>query len=96
MVIISTKYRDTVHTVDKVTPTGRIKIENIYYNKYSIEMGGGTWRWSSLHEATPEALNEIAKTQTIKKALWLVRNVSDITFEQAVKLIDVLEDKEVK
>lgn len=82
---------DTVKTVDKVTPTGRIKAGCDYYNPNGRPRNhGGT----HLEEATAEALEAIRQREVIRKAAYRVSFVraDDITYDQAVKLLEVLGD----
>lgn len=60
-----------------------------------MEIGHSKWDYSSLSEATPEAIATVVEANTIKKAIQLAHNVGTVTYEQAIKLIDVLEDKEI-
>lgn len=82
---------DTVKTVDKVTPTGRIKVGCDYYNQNGWPRNhGGT----HLEEATAEALEAIRQRDVIRKAVSSAHatRTDGITYEQAVKLLEVLDD----
>ncbi len=82
---------DTVKTVDKVTPTGRIKVGCDYYNPNGWPRNhGGT----HLEEATAEALEAVWQREVIHKAVsraYAIR-ADGITYDQAVKLLEVLDD----
>lgn len=82
---------DTVKTVDKVTPTGRIKVGCDYYNQNGRPRNhGGT----HLEEATTEALEAIQQREVISKAVSRASalRASSITYDQAVKILEVLGD----
>lgn len=82
---------DIVKTVDKVTPTGRIKVGCDYYNPNGWPRG----RISTyIKEATAEAVEAIRQRDVIRKAVSRVSalRASSITYDQAMKLLEVLDD----
>lgn len=90
---------EKIVTVRKVTPTGRIRIDcnDSQYDKYGNEMGkGGTWsRYSTLRIPTEEDYKRIKEHNAKAKALLLIRKLDmhNISYEQAVKIIEILEPK---
>lgn len=91
---------ERIATVAKVTPTGRIRIDcsNSQFDKYGNEMGNKD-RWSCrayLSIPTEEDYKRINENYSKSKALWIVSklNEQNISYEQALKIIDVFEQKE--
>lgn len=82
---------ETIETVDKVTPTGRIKVGCRYYNRCGFARGDYSFR---LREATSEVLEAIRQKEVIRKAVSraLAMRTDSITYEQAAKLLEVLND----
>lgn len=82
--------------VSRVTPTGRIRIKNhnyITFDKYGKEMGKSD-PWiirASITKLTPELEKQIIETNTIKSCLKKMRNIQNIDYETAVKILKILE-----
>ena len=91
---------ERIVTVTKVTPTGRIRVDysDKQYDKYGNEMGSrDIWTCrSSLHLPKEEDYERIKVNNTIAKALLLMgnQNKETLSYEQAVKIIEILEPKE--
>ena len=91
---------ERIVTVTKVTPTGRIRVDysDKQYDKYGNEMGNRD-RWtcrSSLYLPKEEDYERIKVNNAIAKALLLMekQNKKTISYEQAVKIIEILEPEE--
>ena len=95
-VIVSGRYSEKIAKVERITPTGRIRVEGTYYNKYGWEIGGDVWSRSYITYVTEEKAEKIKQRQTISKAYQLMKNynLNNITFDQATKIIEIFEDKE--
>ena len=81
--------------VIKVTPTGRIRIDDAdsQYDKYGCEMGSDSWGHRSfLSIPTQEDYKRIKKNKTISKVNALIRDLdtSKLTYEDALRIIEVL------
>ena len=78
--------------VEKITPTGLIKVEGKTYYDDGTQRGGDSWSRFNITEATPEALQKIKDKVTIKKAIQICRSitVNDIDVDTANKLIEML------
>lgn len=90
-------YVEEIREVTKITPTGRIRISRCdsQFDKYGREMGGGDWYSYSIVIPTEEDIERVKKNNAIKKAVSLCGEVNkkNITYEQAEKLIEILEVK---
>ena len=85
-----------IGTVEKITPTGLIKVEGRTYYKDGTQRGGDSWSRNFITEATPESLQKINDRATIQKAIQLCRSITinDIDIDTANTLIELLERKE--
>jgi len=95
-VVVRGCFSDEIAKVERITPTGRIYVKGKYYNKHGWEIGGDTWEKAYIDYATKEEIDRILQKQAINKAHHLMRNcnIENITFEQAKKIIEILENKE--
>lgn len=91
---------EKIVTVKRVTPTGRIRIDynDRQYDKYGNEMGSSD-RWSCssfLSIPTTEDFERIKVNNAISKALSLMdkQNKKNLSYEKALKIIEILEPKE--
>lgn len=95
-VIVSSLYRKSVGTVEKITPAGNIKVNGILFNSNGWERGGGAWDRSYLSKATPENIEIIKQESTIAKAKKLMRETTNITFEQAKSIVAMFDKPKIK
>lgn len=95
------QYQKIVNVIN-VTPTGRIKVDgiNVQFDKYGRRMGKRDFssEFYQISFVTEEQIAEIEKNQkrhsTIGKAVRLCQKVNEksLTYEQALKLIDIFEN----
>lgn len=96
-VIVSTRNGDYITTVEKVTPSGRIKTkENYSFRSNGTQIGDDTWNIRHLHEYTEERAQKIMREKIINKAYSKMRQINDITYEMARDFLDVLQKYEKK
>lgn len=96
-VIINDRFSERIANVEKITPTGRICVEGMYFDKHGWKIGGDSWSRTYIDYATKEEIDRILQKQTINKAYQLMRNnykLNNLNFEQATKIIEILENKE--
>lgn len=89
-VVIANRYGMSLRKVAKITPTGRICVGSMTFNPDGVERGNSSWTRSILREATPERIAEIKADEAIHKAYTLMRNKTNISYEQAKKIIEIL------
>lgn len=88
--------------VVKVTPTGRIRIykDNSQYDKFGVKIGNkDVWSgYTYLKKLTEEDCIRIKKNIIIKKAKNILQNIrlEDITYEKALKIIEIFGEKETR
>lgn len=85
--------------VIKVTPTGRIRLAccpETQFDRYGNKIGGNYWHRSYIEPLTDELREEITKSNTIEKAIYLCHAVKkdSLSYETARELIALLERKE--
>lgn len=90
-VIISGYWNARIAAVEKITPSGRIKVDGMTFNPDGSERGGDAWHRSRLFEATPEVVREMQEKETIQKALREMRDVTKLSYNQAVEILKILE-----
>lgn len=88
--------RERIVEVTKITPTGRIRINDndSQYDKYGRELGANSLRSRSfLSIPTQEDYKRIKKNNAISKVRVLITelNTDNLTYEEALKIIEVLE-----
>lgn len=90
--------REKIVEVTKVTPTGRIRINNddSQYDKYGEKMGDhNVWTgYTRLRKLTEEDYIRIKENDVIAKAKNVLTNIrlEDITYEKALKIIEMFGD----
>lgn len=94
LVIVSCRYGEKISKVEKITPSGLIRVDGTLFYKNGSERGGDTWNRSCLRVATPQAIEEIQNKATIQKAFNLMRNIPKITLIQAKQIIEILKNNE--
>lgn len=94
LVVVSSRTFAAVRKVEKITPSGLIKVNGILYNNNGCERGGDICSRNYLREATPELIDEIRIKSTIRKAYNLMQSAKNITFEQATEIIKILSPQE--
>lgn len=97
-VIYIHRRQESIATVKKVTPTGRVKIDlsDRQFNKYGDAMGSGDiWGSPYIRKATPEDIKRIEQKRVILKAYDLCHTVETkkISYEKALKIIEILGDE---
>lgn len=79
----------SVRTVQRITPTGRIVVDNTQYidgkNKSNI------WNILSLYEATEERIKHFYQRQFTNRVLDKVSSIKSITYEQAKQINEILK-----
>ena len=89
--------RKRISTVQKVTPTGKIRVDNNLYSATGVRHVN-TFEVEYLEIATPEKVKAIRDRYTILKAITICHeiDIEDLTVEKAEKIIAILrkEDEE--
>jgi hypothetical protein len=96
LVAVSGRSFTAIRKVEKITPSGLIKVNGVLFDKNGCKRGCDTWSRTYLIEATPELIEKTRRSNAISTAYNLMRNAKNITFEQAKKIIEILSpnDKE--
>lgn len=88
-----------IKPVQKITPSGLIKVDGNLFNSNGLIRGGGSYCTTYIEIATPEKIEEFKRRIYIKKVLANLKELKfdDITFEQAERINQIFnyfENKE--
>lgn len=79
--------------VQKITPKGFIKVNDILFNPNSgYSRSSGSRLLNPNDNDTKEKLENYKKSRLIRSVLNKMCNVRDLTFEQAVKINEILKE----
>lgn len=97
LVIVENRFSSRIAKVEKITPSGLIKVEGTLYTKDGFVRGSKSDPWSInvLREATNDAIAEVRNNKLINdaKALMKSEKAANISAEQAKAIIEILEGK---
>lgn len=98
MVFIHYHSHKCIKPVQKITPSGLIKVDGNLFNSNGFIRGGGSYCTTYIEIATPEKIEEFKQRIYIKKVLAHLRELQfeDITLEQAERINQIFnfENKE--
>lgn len=77
-----------VSTVEKITPSGLIKVGGILYKQDGLARGEWTYK---LEEETEEVILKIKRSEKIQECFDLMRRIQKLSYKQAVAILNVLE-----
>lgn len=82
----------TIAPIDRITPTGRIKVGGKQYDKNGREMGNkSSWtRPNQLHPVTQDIKDSIEKSKLVTKLHGL--KLEDLTVEQLRSIAKMVDD----
>lgn len=92
-VIVYSTWGKSIRKVECITPKGFIKVNGILYYEDGTQRGGDSWSRTSIKKATYEEITEINKNAYITKALKKMRECRDLTYEQAVGIMKILNSE---
>lgn len=79
----------SLETVQRITPTGRIVVNNTQY------INGGNqsnvWNVLRLYEATEERIKSFYNHKFVDRVLKGIRHINSITYEQAKQINEILK-----
>lgn len=81
-----------IKPVQKITPTGLIKVDGNLFNTNGFIRGGDKYCTTHIEVATPEEIEEFRQRIYIKKVFNNLKKlkIEDITFEQAKEINRIL------
>lgn len=87
-VFVSSRSGTTLQTVQRITPTGRVVVNNIQFidgtNRSNI------WDIIVLEEATQEKIKEYKSRRFIRRVFNRLKQKQSMTYEQAKKINEIL------
>ena len=92
MVFVYYDTQTSIKPVQKITPSGLIKVDGNRFNSNGRIRGGGSYCTTRIEIATPEKIEEFRKRVYIKKILAHLKELKfeDITLEQAEEINRIL------
>lgn len=91
-VIVANYYNESVGKVEKITPTGRITVGRTTYDADGREYGSSRgYHPYRLREATQDKIEDIRQKSIIANAMRAMDSCKKVTYEQAVKILEILE-----
>lgn len=78
--------------VEKVTPKGFVKVNGILYDYDGYQRGGDSWYKSRIELATEEMILEYTREEFVRATIKKMREVTKITYEQAVAINAILSE----
>ncbi len=94
-VIIKGYYNKIIATIDKITPTGRIKVNNDAFDHDGREIGAYDWRPNYLLKWTQEEEDEIAKQIEFKNMCYFLTqtNWKEKDYSLVESVYNIVKDK---
>lgn len=92
-VVVESRNRTRISKVKRITPTGRIVVDDCQFRPNSGEMyGGGMYDHTKIVEATPERLNEISMLSKRSKLLKEIQScvLTDLSLESLEKIYEII------
>lgn len=82
-----------IRPVQKITPTGLIKVDGNLFNQNGRIRGGDSYCTTRIEIATPEKIEEFQQRVYIKRIINNLKNLTteDITIKQAKEINRILE-----
>ena len=94
-VIVHSNWNKRVSKVEKITPTGLIKVDGTLYYDYGSERGGNAWSQTCISEYSDEEAREIMESNYIRKTIKKLRSIETLTYNKAVEINNLLESETV-
>lgn len=93
-VLVYGRWNKSLHTVEKITPKGNIRISNgTLYDIRGSEKTKDAWNRTTIVPLTPELENELRKEVLVNKTIEVMHTIQTITYDQAIKVREILDIK---
>lgn len=93
-VVVYGGWQKRIRKVEKITPSGLIKVGGNFYYDSGSQRGGDVWSKTSILLATPELKKQIEEETAIRKASNILTSYAVRDYETAVKIIELLGSEE--
>ena len=87
-VFVRSNFRKSLKTVQRITPTGRIVVDNTQYVNGIYR--SDAWNIFSLEEATEEEVNRFVRTNFVRNVFKSLFEKKGMTYEQAKQINELL------
>lgn len=93
LVVVSSRWSEKVLKVEKITPTGRIKVGGSYYTKDGSMIGGDAWDRSRIIPATEEMIDSIEKKRYMNLTLKRMHDFKkELSHDDALSINKILSN----
>lgn len=83
-----------IYRVDKVTPTGLVKIGDVVFNKDGSRRGDNSWLSESIAPTTQEHRDELIRRRRVSEIEKT--DFNKLTLDELSRIIDVIHESESK
>lgn len=91
LVIITSRWREDVMKVEKITPTGRVKVGSSYFYNNGLQVGGDVWDRSRIVPATEEMIDKLEKKKYMNLTLKRMHDFKEeLSHEDALAINQIL------
>lgn len=91
-VLVKGTWESKISEVEKITPTGLIKVDGHLYYPDGGERIAGSWHGNHIQIVTDEEILEFYKSIFINKVYNAIRQMqNNLTYEQAVEINNILK-----
>ena len=95
-VFVVTAYFTHLKQVEKITPTGLIKVGGQLYNQDGNLHNRDIWTRNRLEIATEKKIEEHLKESLIEDCIMLLNRAEKLTYSQVKRVKEILDESEVK
>ena len=93
LVVVSSRWSEKVLKVEKITPTGRVKVGGLYYTTSGSQIGGDTWDRGYIVPATEEMIDNIEKKRYMNLTLKRMHDFKQgLSHEDALAINKILSN----
>ena len=92
-VIVHGRFGKRIAEVEKITPTGRIRVKGSYYDKFGHQIGRDIWSRTRITIATEEEIQRLEQELFILRTIEKMTNFRGTLRHEDAVLIDTILNK---
>ena len=89
-------YRESIEIIEKITPKGSIRVKGMLFDERGYQKGGDTWSRYSIKIADDESIRKITEEKYIISVIKKMHDCKGLSYDKAVKINNILEEKVVE
>lgn len=91
-VLVQSRWKKAIVTVINITPKGFIRTsDGGYYDNNGRVKTSDPWNGSTIYILTEDMKKELLEEKLINETLYILQNIKELSYEQAIKIREVLE-----